>query len=97
MEWRAGINSLGSSRKRHPTDELVEEQPLSKRLSLLNLNFGKSVTELYPCRASSNFHKGNDAAQKQKEPLKAASQRPAGEERMEVDNVIYISVVSVDM
>ena len=33
MEW-----SLESCRKRHPSDDLSEEQPLSKRLSLLNLN-----------------------------------------------------------
>lgn len=33
MEW-----SLEPGRKRHPSDDLSEEQPLSKRLSLLNLN-----------------------------------------------------------
>ncbi|KAF8469587.1 hypothetical protein BDZ91DRAFT_58042 [Kalaharituber pfeilii] len=65
MEWSADF-----SRKRHPTDDLIEEQPLSKRLSLLSL--GAEPKSPRP-------------------PLSQPEQ-----ERMEVDNVVYISDLDSD-
>ncbi|KAL7266354.1 hypothetical protein RUND412_011102 [Rhizina undulata] len=66
MEW-----STDSTRKRRAPDDLLEEQPLSKRLELLTLN--QEAQRL-------------KAIQTQTAPPPPAPQQ----ERMEVDNVLYI-------
>ncbi|RPB20273.1 hypothetical protein L211DRAFT_813515 [Terfezia boudieri ATCC MYA-4762] len=82
MEWSSEFR-----RKRQPTDDLNEEQPLSKRLSLLNLNYG-------------SFNNINQPRKLTPVPIPKPpkKQRPslAEQERMEVDNVVYVSDLDSD-
>lgn len=80
MEWSSEF-----CRKRHPTDDLKEEQPLTKRLSLLNLNNGFFP----PHRKFSSLPPTHKRQRK-------TPHSPAEQERMEVDNVIYISDLESD-
>ncbi|KAF8424678.1 hypothetical protein EV426DRAFT_514616, partial [Tirmania nivea] len=82
MEW-----SSESRRKRHPTDDLNEEQPLSKRLSLLNLNYG-SFNNITLSRKPTPT---SITKSPKKQPSSLAEQ-----ERMEVDNVVYVSDLDSD-
>lgn len=81
MEWSSEFR-----RKRLPTDDLNEEQPLSKRLSLLNLNYG-SFNINQPRRPTPTPI-----------PKPPKKQRPSlvEQERMEVDNVVYVSDLDSD-
>lgn len=109
MDW--GVQDF--SRKRHASDDLVEEQPLSKRFSKLNINYGRGFHPRYqqqlhvtqpPAIASTiqpqpsvippatyyqpPLQTTQSPQQQQPQPR---NQPPAAEERMDVDNVIYIS------
>lgn len=104
MEWSSEF-----CRKRHPTDDLNEEQPLSKRLSLLNLNFGackysnnarlywlineRPIADLYVV----NKLNSNMRRKQLKTQIPPINQRlPTDQERMEVDNVVYVSDLDSD-
>ncbi|KAF8439167.1 hypothetical protein BGX38DRAFT_1208771 [Terfezia claveryi] len=82
MEWSSEFR-----RKRQPTDDLNEEQPLSKRLSLLNLNYGSFNNINQPRKLT--------PVQIPKSPKKQRSSL-AEQERMEVDNVVYVSDLDSD-
>ncbi|KAI5780710.1 hypothetical protein DFH27DRAFT_529523 [Peziza echinospora] len=120
MEW----STMDCTRKRHMSDDMAEEQPLSKKLSLLNLCNGQeylarkrrkpsnycppSIAQYTPPPTQPQVHSFPEPTQTAAVPpvpqqeyevrqihTPQQPQQPA-QERMDVDNVVYISDLETD-